>query len=196
MTDLHVPVTVCTVRLITLVLLLICKQTTTCGAIFLLFKHCFSSQLICLMLVKTRPTPEISIAQLAWDSNMGKRAWRNWHTITTRLFAFMCHVTTTSFITSFKHISFSHRTCNINNHMIMACYVIIKNVNPFSFWTCPSNIMSSQFKHENTKILYSLKYSWSRVSSLIPPPRCKLMTVVSSNRWTTVTIFRPSRYDL
>jgi len=126
----------------------------------------------------------------------GKRAWRDWHTITTRLFAFVCHVTTTTFITSFAHVPFCHCTCYIYDHMLMTCYVIIKLVNSFSVWTCPSNIMSSQFKHENTKILYSLKYSWSRVSSLIPPPRCKLMTVVSSNRWTTGTIFRPSRYDL
>ena len=77
MSDLHVPLTVRTVRLITLVLFFICKQTTARGAVFLLFTHCLSSQLIGLMLVETRPTPEISIAQLARDSNMGKRAWRN-----------------------------------------------------------------------------------------------------------------------
>ena len=58
-----------TVWLITIVLL-ISEQTTTRGAVFLLFTHC-------LMLVETRPIPEISIAQLARDSNMGKRAWRN-----------------------------------------------------------------------------------------------------------------------
>ena len=70
MSELHVPLTVRTVRLITLVLLFVCKQTTARGAVFLLFTHC-------LMLVETRPIPEISIAQLARDSNMGKRAWRN-----------------------------------------------------------------------------------------------------------------------
>ena len=77
MSDLHVPLTVRTVRLITLVLLLICKQTTARGAVFLLSTHCLSPQLIFLVLVETRSTPEISITRLARDLNMGKRAWRD-----------------------------------------------------------------------------------------------------------------------
>ena len=83
------------------------------------------------MPVKSHPTPEISIAQLARDLNKGRRAWRNFHAITTRLFAFICHVTTTSFITRSANIPFCHRPCNIYDHMVMTYDVVIKEVNPF-----------------------------------------------------------------
>ena len=80
----------------------------------------------------------------------------------------MCHVRIASFVTAFTNVPFCHRTCNINDYIIMTCDFIIKKVNSFSDWTCPSNIISSPFKPENTTIRYSLKCSWNWVSSLIP----------------------------
>ena len=101
------------------------------AAQFFFCSHSLSPQLIFLVLVETCRTPKCSITQLARDSNMGKRAWRNGHAITARLLAFMCHVTSTSFITCFTHIPFCHCTCVIYDHMVMTCYVIIKEVNSF-----------------------------------------------------------------
>jgi len=126
----HVLLTVRTVRLITL-LILNRQQTTARGAIFLLFAYRLSSQLIILMLVKTLPSPECSIARISRNSNMRKRAWRNRRTIDARLFAFMCHFPTTYFITLFTHVPCCHRTCNIYNHMVMPGDFFIKKVNSF-----------------------------------------------------------------
>jgi len=47
----------------------------------------FSSQLVLLMLVKTRWTPKVSIALLARNSNIGERAQKDGHAVSTRLFA-------------------------------------------------------------------------------------------------------------
>jgi hypothetical protein len=52
---------------------------------------------------KIRPTPKIPVARLARDSNIGGFTRRDRHAITTRLFAFMYHVRTASFVARFTH---------------------------------------------------------------------------------------------
>ena len=169
MSNLHVLLTVCTVRLITLVLL--SEQTTARYAIFLLFTHCLSPKLIFIVLVETYSTPKCSIAQLARDSNMGKRARRNWHTITARLFALMCHVNTTSFITCFTHIPFSHLACYIYDHMVMTCYVIIKEIN--SFFSLDLSIEHYVFTIQGriyNSIVFKIFLEWSEICDTSTSP--------------------------
>jgi len=127
MPKLHVPLTVRTVRLITFVLF-ICKQPTTRGAVFLLFTHGLSSNVLVLCLSKhTR-----LLKGLLHDSH-GIRTWENEHEGTDNHYTPVrnCHVHIASFITRFAHIPFCHRPCNTYEHMVMTCNVIIKEANPF-----------------------------------------------------------------
>ena len=56
---------------------------------------------------------------------------RDRHTITIRLFSFMCHVHIPSFVTDFTNLLSWHRNCNIYDHIVMTCDFIIKKVNSF-----------------------------------------------------------------
>ena len=53
------------------------------------------------MFMETRPTPKISVARLARDSNIGGYTQINQNAITTSLFVFMCQVRIASFVTTF-----------------------------------------------------------------------------------------------
>jgi len=78
-------------------------------------------KIIFLMFIKTRPTSKIPIARLARDPNIGGYTRRDRHAITTRLFAFLCHVRTASLVTAFTNVFLCHRTCNIYDHMVKTC---------------------------------------------------------------------------
>jgi len=87
------------------------------------------SYLVSLVPVKTCTTPKLSITWLARDSNIIVCTWRNWHTVTTRLLTPMRHATFTPFVTAFTEILSRKGTCHANNHVVMMCYIIIKQVN-------------------------------------------------------------------
>ena len=102
---------------------------TTRDTVSLLFAHGFSSQLLFLMLVKIRWTPKISTARLTRDSNIVECTRRDRHAVATRLFTFICHVTFASLVATFTDIRFCHCTCNIRDHVVIICSIIIKKVN-------------------------------------------------------------------
>ena len=78
------------------------------------------------MYVETRPTPKVSVARVAGDSNALERARRAGHAVGARLVAYMRDVTSTSFVASPADVTSRHRAGQTCDHVIMFMDGVVK----------------------------------------------------------------------
>ena len=111
MPDLHVALAVCAVGFQTFVSL--ARQLTTArGAVSLPFAHGLSLRGIFLVILETRPTPEISITSIARDPKTRECARGNRHAVVTRLIARESRHSNTLYYILYTRLAWpSHRLC-------------------------------------------------------------------------------------
>ena len=78
------------------------------------------------LIVETRPTPKVSVASVAGDSNAFELARRDRHALATRLVADVRHVTFTSFVARLADVTFCQRVCQVCDHVIVLMNVVLK----------------------------------------------------------------------